>query len=572
MTFPAPLSGRQGALVPGSYNRQLRGVDHTWAFKGNVLGMKYKDGTYVTAEEIRRFAASAVEQWCEAANQEGLRLRFTEVGIYDQAEIKIYFAPYNGMLGSTVGNYIEISDSGHAWPQRLETTILHEMGHMILGGGHHGEGVMSQRVGAGHPSVVQTRLSPAERRWVLELYNPRVKFTVANVFGNGSFGGRVLVDSVEKVVPANPGVLEFDSERASTFPHTLTAVNRQTSGEYVQEFDCWGGSGDAQCVSLKIDTVNNARYEARFRNVYNLLLENEFAGSKGPGFVKLNSNVINLPWPQLEVLQGKPVLLEALDQPNSCLLYRFSSWSDGSKTNPRVLDVAGHSTLTARYAVSAPMAPPDVRSTGAAGECIRVVWKEHPHPGVTAYKITRRTKGQNGKPAVAENVAVVERPETSWTDARFTATGSFTDEVVVYGVQSYYAPTSRYSTPEFVQVFGKRAREDVTGVPDPPAGVVPARFEFSHYPDPSKGTTWIVLQLPHQAQITIEVFDVLGRRIRTIVNEQVSEGSHTFAWHGSADSGVPVASGLYFCRVLAQANVDGRVEPILATRRLVVMR
>jgi hypothetical protein len=570
MTFPALSLGRQGVLVPGSYNRQLRGVDHTWAFKGNVSGVKYKDGAPVTADDVRYFVASAVEQWSEAANQEGIRLRFTEASGYDQAEIKIAFVPYNGVLGITVGDLIQIADSGHAWPPRLETTILHEMGHIVLGNGHAGDGVMSQLIGSGHPSYVQTRLSPTERRWVLELYNPRVRFSVSNVFGNGRFGGRVLIDSVEWVVPADPGVIKIDTARASTFPHTLTALNRQTSGKYAQEFDCWGGSGTGQCVSLSIDTVNNARYEARFRNVYNLLLENEYTGAKGHGFLKVNNNVIALPGPPVEVMQGRPVLLEAPDQPDSFLQYRFSLWSDGSTTNPRLLALEDHLALQARYEVVAPLAPPDVRATGPAGENIRIEWQSHPHPDVTRYKITRRTKRRNGMPAIAENVAVLDRPATSWIDETFTATASFTNEVVAYGVQSFYGPTSQYSLPEYIEVFGRSALEDVTPVSG--SSSAPARFQFSHYPEPSKGATWIVLELPHSSRATVDLFDILGRRVCTLVDGLLPAGKLIVAWRGTAESGMAVPSGLYFFRVRAFANVDGQIQSFATVSRLAIVR
>lgn len=572
MTSSLTVLARQTVIIPASYSRQLRGVEHTWAFRGNVMGVKYKDGTPVGAEEVRQFAANAVEQWCEAANQEGLRLRVSEAGEYDQAEIKILFAPYNGVLGSTVSNYIQIADSGHAWPQRLQTTILHEMGHMLLGGGHYGDGVMSQLVGSGHPSIVQTTLSPTERRWVLEIYNPRVKFTVANVFGNGTFGGRVLIDSTERVIPVGTGVLEFDTARASTFPHMLTALNHQTAGGYLQEFDCWGGAGDGQCVSLSIDTVNNARYEARFRNVYNLILGNDFAGSKGSGFIKVDNAVISLPMYSIGILQGRPVLLEAPDQPIDFILYRFFSWSDGSVTNPRILNPEGHSTLTARYVAWASLPPPEVRVTGGAGEKVCVAWKEHPSRDVSEYKITRRTKGRDGKPSVTVSLARLDRGRTSWSDGQYLITGKLTQEVVTYGVQSYFAPNARYSEPEFVEVFAERTREDLTDASNPSLNAIPTRFGFSHYPHPSRGTTWIELQLPHTAQSTVEVFDILGRRICTLLNLRLSAGRHIVSWPGTTESGLPAPAGLYVWRFHAQATIDGCPESFTAASRMVVVR
>jgi hypothetical protein len=544
-------------------------VEHTWAFRGNVVGVKYKDGTPVTADEVHRFILSALGQWSSAANQEGVRIRFTECPTYDSAEIKVLFVPYNGTLGSIASTFVFISDSGHAFPPRLETTILHEMGHLFLGSGHHGDGVMSQLIGSGHSSTLQTSLSPIERRWALEVYNPRVRFTVANVFGDGSTGGCVLVDSVEWVIPQQPGFLRFDSVRASTFPHTVSAINRQRAGGCQQQFDCWNGPISATCVSLQIDTINNARYEARFKNIYGVSVWNDFAGDTVGGCMRIGRTVVQVPLHQMEVLQSTSVMLEALDQPHDFLLFAFQEWSDGVKEAGRSVFPDRHIALVARYVPIGALAPPDVRAAAGVGEPVRVAWKEHPKPSVVKYLVTRSTKSGKGK--AAEVVALLDRGTTAWTDPRYVVTQMLTHDVVTYGVQSLYAPTGKFSDPEYMEVFGRLEEDVVTSVPETRNAARQGEFSFALYPQPTAGRSQISYQLPVESFVMVEVFDATGRRIKSYPKERKRAGLYTITWNGLGNDGGSLSVGIYFCRLTAE-SVEGRGVAYRETKRVLILR
>lgn len=192
--LPVDVCGRQNIVVPGVFSRQLRGFYHTWSFKGNIEGVRFdKDPTPVTVELVRSYIVDAINQWSRAANQEGEVIRFEEASDYESAGLKVLFTPLAGDLGSSAAGYIWIADSGHSQPQRLHTTILHEMGHAFIGGGHAGDGVMSILIGnpISTPSVLFTILGQCDRDWALELYNPHITFRVRNVFGNGSRGEKL---------------------------------------------------------------------------------------------------------------------------------------------------------------------------------------------------------------------------------------------------------------------------------------------------------------------------------------------------------------------------------------------
>jgi flagellar hook assembly protein FlgD len=52
-------------------------------------------------------------------------------------------------------------------------------------------------------------------------------------------------------------------------------------------------------------------------------------------------------------------------------------------------------------------------------------------------------------------------------------------------------------------------------------------------------------------RVTVGIFNVAGQKVRTLVDEVMPAGSHTFTWDGTNDRGGALASGIYFYRVVA---------------------
>lgn len=72
-------------------------------------------------------------------------------------------------------------------------------------------------------------------------------------------------------------------------------------------------------------------------------------------------------------------------------------------------------------------------------------------------------------------------------------------------------------------------------------------FLSRNYPNPfNPGTTWDY-QISEPAQVKIAIYDLLGRCVRTLVNERRSPGSYVIQWNGQDHLEQPVASGIYFC-------------------------
>ena len=74
---------------------------------------------------------------------------------------------------------------------------------------------------------------------------------------------------------------------------------------------------------------------------------------------------------------------------------------------------------------------------------------------------------------------------------------------------------------------------------------IPAVFELSqNYPNPFNPSTKINYSIPKQSFVTITVYDVLGRKINTLVNEEKAAGNYTLEFNGGS-----LASGIYFYQI-----------------------
>lgn len=99
----------------------------------------------------------------------------------------------------------------------------------------------------------------------------------------------------------------------------------------------------------------------------------------------------------------------------------------------------------------------------------------------------------------------------------------------------------------------------VVGMSPPPVLVLEPNA-----PNPFNPVTEIRYELPRDGSVDLAVYDISGRRVRTLVRKGEKSGPHRVFWAGETDSGRPAASGVYFLR-LEQA---GRTE----TRKLVLIR
>ncbi|MBN62681.1 MAG: hypothetical protein CME20_15095, partial [Gemmatimonadetes bacterium] len=90
----------------------------------------------------------------------------------------------------------------------------------------------------------------------------------------------------------------------------------------------------------------------------------------------------------------------------------------------------------------------------------------------------------------------------------------------------------------------------------------PAAFALQpNFPNPFNPATTIPYQLAVDAPVRLEVFDILGQKIKTLVAENQPAGFHRAVWDSRDDGGRPVAAGVYFYRL--QAGDFNRVRKLL---------
>jgi len=116
------------------------------------------------------------------------------------------------------------------------------------------------------------------------------------------------------------------------------------------------------------------------------------------------------------------------------------------------------------------------------------------------------------------------------------------------------------------QVLSKNAKVlTVLGQPDPIGirnlhGLVPTKFSLSqNYPNPFNPTTRIEYSIAKAGPVTLEIYDVLGRRVSTLVNQVQKAGDYSIVYNASN-----IASGVYFYRIISGTFVQ--------TKKMIVMK
>jgi hypothetical protein len=99
---------------------------------------------------------------------------------------------------------------------------------------------------------------------------------------------------------------------------------------------------------------------------------------------------------------------------------------------------------------------------------------------------------------------------------------------------------------------------------DPAPEVQPATVRLEqNYPNPFNGQTVISFAIPASltgSPVELAIYDVQGRRLRTLLHQKMPAGTFVARWNGDAESGASAASGVYFYQL--------RVGPQLRTGKM----
>jgi hypothetical protein len=95
-------------------------------------------------------------------------------------------------------------------------------------------------------------------------------------------------------------------------------------------------------------------------------------------------------------------------------------------------------------------------------------------------------------------------------------------------------------------------------------GVITAYHLGQNYPNPFNPITTIDYQIPIRSRVSLKIFDVSGKLVRTLVDEYEGAGSHDALWDGKDSFGKTVASSIYFYELRAGSYRE--------TKRMVLLR
>ena len=113
----------------------------------------------------------------------------------------------------------------------------------------------------------------------------------------------------------------------------------------------------------------------------------------------------------------------------------------------------------------------------------------------------------------------------------------------------------------------------MVGIEDERVSALPKEFSLAqNYPNPFNPSTLIHYDIPRDSKVRLTVYNLLGQRIRTLIDGDKSAGRYSVNWDGRTVSGDVTASGLYFYRIEAHHQKDGKNELFTDTKKMLLLR
>ncbi len=128
-------------------------------------------------------------------------------------------------------------------------------------------------------------------------------------------------------------------------------------------------------------------------------------------------------------------------------------------------------------------------------------------------------------------------------------------EIIVY--DTVLSSDDRSAVEEYLK---NKYNITITGIEDSKSESIPAQFTlYQNYPNPFNPSTTIRYSIPKASFITLKIYDILGRELATLVNEQKPAGNYQVEFNASS-----YASGVYLYRIEAGG--------FIATKKLLLLK
>jgi len=133
------------------------------------------------------------------------------------------------------------------------------------------------------------------------------------------------------------------------------------------------------------------------------------------------------------------------------------------------------------------------------------------------------------------------------------------------GIADLVIPVADGLYPDWGYLVLLNSRSSTTDIDAPDSGAeLPDRCRlYQNYPNPFNPTTLIEFDLPRRSYVRIDIYDIIGRRVRTLGDSEFAAGLHQVEWCGDDYSGKRVAGGVYFYRLTTAEGTETRKMMLL---------
>jgi hypothetical protein len=193
--------------------------------------------------------------------------------------------------------------------------------------------------------------------------------------------------------------------------------------------------------------------------------------------------------------------------------------------------------LTKGDTTGAPPIPPmGVDTPEVGGDSITVAWAPSTTGRLAGYRVYYDTDTSGFPYAESVDVGL----DTTYTIHHTTD-----------GAVTYYIAVTCYDSLEKESWYSKEisATINFTGEKEQLPRIPKGAALYPASPNPFRATTVIRYALPHDAAVTLVVYDAAGRRVRTLARCREKAGDHSVVWAGTDADGRLVSRGAYFCRL-----------------------
>ncbi|MFH0989185.1 MAG: LamG-like jellyroll fold domain-containing protein [bacterium] len=123
-------------------------------------------------------------------------------------------------------------------------------------------------------------------------------------------------------------------------------------------------------------------------------------------------------------------------------------------------------------------------------------------------------------------------------------------------------------------VFAKRSMLDTLMMADKNSiDNIPTEFALNqNHPNPFNPETIVQYALPTESNISMKIYNLLGKEIRTLLEDAQRAGFHFVRWDGKDRNGQQVASGVYLYRLIATSTSDEHKNPYVNIRKMIVAK